>query len=156
PAKAPQTGPATKKQDVLVVPLPPFTHRFPRAGSHLVSVIARPKGGNEVRQDFAVEILRLPVLIVDGDPAPARQEERSTTCLRVALAPRADPAKEPPTAMLARVVSFEKFDAEMLSRDLDANRPGSKPCVLVLANVPRLTAAQQAGVARFLRAGGGL
>src|SRR5262249_21359011 len=56
----------------------------------------------------------------------------------------------------ARVVSGERFDAEMLNRDLDKDRPGSKPCVLILANVPKLTPAQQTGVVRFLKAGGGV
>jgi hypothetical protein len=147
---------ARNKQDVLAVPLPPFTCKFAKAGSHLVSVVARPKGGPVIRQDFAVEILRLPVLIVDGDPEAAGQEERRTRFLQMALDPRDDPAREPPTAMLARVVSSERFDAEMLGRDLDANRPGTKPCVLILANVPKLTRAQEQGVERFLRAGGGV
>jgi hypothetical protein len=156
PAKAQPTGSAGKKQDVLVVPLPPFKHTFLKPGSHLVSVIAKPKGAKEVRQDFAVEILRLPVLIVDGDPPPPAGAEPRTKFLRVALDPRSDDTKEPPTAMLAHVVSLDKFDPELLNRDLDKTRPGSKPCVLVLANVHRLTATQQAGVTRFLRAGGGV
>jgi hypothetical protein len=154
PSKA--GGQAGKKPDVLAVPLPPFTCKFARAGSHLVTVRARPKGGPVIRQDFAVEILRLPVLIIDGDPEPAGLEERRTRFLQMALDPRDDPSKEPPTAMLARVVSGERFDAEMLGHDIDANRPGSKPCVLILANVPKLTKAQQLGVERFLQAGGGV
>src|SRR5262249_44550148 len=52
-------GKASDRPDVLAVPLPPFTQQFKKPGSHLVSVIARPKGGREVRQDFAVEVLPL-------------------------------------------------------------------------------------------------
>jgi hypothetical protein len=159
-AKAAPGGTARdRRPDVLRVSLPPFKQQFRTAGSHLVSVVARLQSGREIRQNYAVEVLSLPVLIVDGT-APAggdtRPDQQRSKFLRVALDPRQDAARDPLSAMLARVVPVEKFTSEMLYRDIEPARPNTRPRVLILANVPRLSPAQQQGVAQFLEAGGGV
>jgi hypothetical protein len=148
-----------------------FTHKFPAVGSHLVSVIVepdppakdRPPGyvvkdhlPGDNRQDFALEVLpALPVLIVDGEDRPltpdeTKRRDRGTDFLRKALMP----AGEPP-AVLVEVVPLAKFTAASLTKDLSKD-PGSKPRVLILFNVPRLTPPQQDAVTKFLAAGGGV
>jgi hypothetical protein len=151
----PPVGQRPTKQDVLVVPLPPFKHQFQTPGSHLVSVLAKPKGGRPVRQDYAVEVLALPVLIVDGD-GPTAGGRRRSDALRLALDPRRDRAKQAPSALVADVVPAERFDPAVLNPPADKRRPEHDPRVLILADVPQLSAAQQKGVAQFLAAGGGV
>jgi hypothetical protein len=143
------------KEKKLVVPLPPFKVRFKTPGSHLVTVIVRTKAGREVRQHHALEVLPLPVLIVDGD-GTSTAEERRIDNLRLALDPRRLTSKEPPTAVLARVVPYDRFKPGMLNPPPDKRRPQRDPRVLVLANVPQLTKAQQRGITRFLESGGGV
>jgi hypothetical protein len=146
---------STQKQDMLVVPLPPFQQRFKTPGSHLVSVIARPKSGPEVRQDFAVEVLPLPVLIVDGD-GKVDGDKRRSDFLRLALDPRKEGSKEPATAILARTVASEDFKPEMLNPPPARKNPEKDPRVLILANVPELSRAQREAVEKFLASGGGV
>jgi hypothetical protein len=126
-------------------------HRFPAPGSHLVTVLAEPDAlPGDDRQDFALEVLpQLPVLLVDGDPRPDAPR-RGADFLRDALAP----ARDPNPSVLARVVPAAAFEPAQLTRDLAG--PGTAPHVLVLANVARLTAAQQTAVAAFLDTGGGV
>jgi hypothetical protein len=145
-----------------------FRHRFTTPGVHLVSVILEPDpparqrdpkaalkdhlpGDN--RQDLAVEVVEsLPVLLVDGDDKLS--PESSTYFLRKALAQSPDPLRPP--VVLAHAVPVKDFDPALLTKDLHAKKPGSRPRVLVLADVPRLTEAQQQGVDRFLAEGGGV
>lgn len=159
PPRAPLAG--------VQVPLT-FTHRFSEPGSHLVSVVLEPDppegqrpsnhrirdalpGDN--RQDFAVEVVdALPVLLVDGDARLG--PESSTYFLEKALAQSPDPKKPP--VVLARTVPVKDFAPTLLREDLGKGRPGSGPRVLVLADVPRLTADQQQAVAAFLADGGGV
>jgi hypothetical protein len=145
-----------RRQDVLVVPLPPFKHAFKTPGSHLVSVVAKPKSGRAIRQDFAVDILPLPVLIVDGDPEPAPGARRRTHSLLKALDPRPDDSKEMVSAVMARVASVAQFEPGLLKRDIDKAQPGSRPRVLILANLPRLTEEQRQAIVQHLEAGGGV
>jgi hypothetical protein len=158
-------APAAARLDKGQVPLS-FPQRFLSPGSHLVSVIVepdpppgqRPAGyvvkdrlPGDNRQDLALEVVpALPVLLVDGDPRPAPRL-RGSDFLRDALAP----ARDRTPVVLARVVPVSDFDPALLSRDL-GTAPGTKPRVLVLADVPRLTAEQQEGVSRFLAGGGGV
>jgi hypothetical protein len=157
--------PTTAKLEKGQVPLS-FAHRFTTAGSHLVSLTVEPDPpegrrppGYQVkdrlpgdnRQDLAVEVLpALPVLLVDGDARP-EVKRRGTDFLRDALAPSRDPAP----ACVVRVVSVEQFEPALLAQDVGTDK-GSKPRVLVLANVPRLSAPQQEAVAQFLGNGGGV
>jgi hypothetical protein len=91
----------------------------------------------------------LPVLLIDGG---GRQPSgrRGTDFLRDALAP----ARDLTPVVLARVASYEELDADLLNADV--KEVGTRPRVLVLANVPRLTAAQQEAVTAFLAGGGGV
>jgi hypothetical protein len=143
-----------------------FSHRFVAPGSHLVSVIVEPDPPVEERpadyhvkdrlpgdnrQDFAIDVLpALPVLLVDGDDGPV-PKHRGTDFLRDALAP----ARDRNPVVLARVVPIQDFDPALLAADL-GKEPGTRPRVLVLSNVARLTAAQQEAVAQFLAGGGGV
>lgn len=142
-----------------------FSHRFDNAGSHLVTVIVEPdppeaerpagyKVKDEIpgdnRQDLSVEVLEaLPVLIVDGDDRPS-PERRGSDFLFAALSPERDLTP----AVRAKVVPIQDFSTELLQKDLD--RPGSKPRVLILSDVPRLTTAQNQAIEAFLKAGGGV
>jgi hypothetical protein len=145
-----------------------FEHRFLTAGSHLLSVEVEPDppppdrpAGYPVkdylpadnRRDFAVEVLPpLPVLLVEGPPSlpnlPGSTGSRTlgTRALLAALAP----ARDPHPAVRATVQPLGQFDP---ARDLAGK---NRPRVLILANVPELTAAQQEGVGKFLEKGGGV
>ncbi len=155
-----------------------FTHRFGTPGSHLVTVTLQPDpppaqrppgyvvkdhvpGDN--RQDYAVDVLPgLPVLLVDGDPAPSARR-RSTDFLRDALSP----ARDPSPVVKTRVIGVPDLNPLALGVADDAARPDAparddakaapeKPRVLVLCDVPKLSAAQAEAVGRFLAEGGGV
>ncbi|MBY0527758.1 MAG: VWA domain-containing protein [Gemmataceae bacterium] len=165
------TPPSNAKLEKGQVPFS-FTHKFATPGSHLVSVIVepdppqdqRPPGyvikdhlPGDNRQDFAVEVVAaLPVLLVDGDarpvsPSETKPRERGTDFLLKALAPSRDPSP----VVLAKVVPIQDFKPDQLTHDL-GKEPGTKPRVLVLSNVARLTNDQEEAVARFLNDGGGV
>lgn len=138
-----------------------FEHRFPTAGSHLLSVELEPDppppdrpAGYVVKdhlpadnhRDFVVDVLPpLPVLLVEGPP-PGDRKALGTRALLAALSP----ARDPHPAVLTTVKSFGQFDP---ARDLAGK---NRPRVLILANVPELSAAQQEGVSKFLEEGGGV
>jgi hypothetical protein len=90
--------------------------------------------------DVAAE---LPILIVDGDPAPTA--ESSAFFLQRALVPK--DSKSVKTIPLSRLTESALFSpgAELV-----------KPAVVVLADVPRLEPAQVQAIDRFLAEGGGL
>jgi hypothetical protein len=145
-----------------------FSHRFTTPGAHLLSVVLEPDpppgrrgpgaaprdhlpGDN--RQDLAVEVAEaLPVLLVDGDARLT--PEGSTYFLRRALGQSADARH--PSAVRVRAVPARDFAPALLSGDLDPRAPGSRPRVVVLADVPGLTPAQDRAVADFLEGGGGV
>jgi hypothetical protein len=150
-----------------LVPLT-FHHRFDTPGSHLVSVIVEPDPPPEKRppgyqvkdelavdnrRDFALEVLPpLQVLLVNGEAGNAGgKKRRGADFLRDALSPAIDPTPE----VRVQVVPIQDFDGAMLGRDLPAG-DRRKPRVLILADVPRLTDAQQAAVREYLDSGGGL
>ncbi len=164
-------APADARLDKGQVPIT-FTRRFPMPGSHLVSVIVepdpppaeRPAGyavkdqlPGDNRQDFAVEVVSaLPVLLVDGDDRPPlpgenKPRDRGADFLRDALAP----ARDTTPVVLARVVPLQDFRPELLTRDL-GKEPGTKPRVLVLSNVARLTPRQVDAIGKFAADGGGV
>jgi hypothetical protein len=150
-----------------LVPLT-FHYRFDTPGSHLVSVIVEPDPPLEKRppgylvkdelavdnrRDFALEVLPpLPVLLVDGEAEHAGgKKRRGTDFLRDALSPAIDPTPE----VRVQVVPIQDLDAVALGRDLPAG-DSRKPRVLILADVARLTDAQQSAVHEYLESGGGL
>jgi hypothetical protein len=131
-------------------------HAFDKPGSHVLSVVVETQPERDQllldnRQDFAVEVLPpLPVLLVDGDDH-TKPKSRGTDYLRDALAPAIDPA---PT-MAVRVVPVQEFKPALLDPE-PGKEISSRPRVLVLANVARLTTEQQEAVAQFLVRGGGV
>jgi hypothetical protein len=143
-----------------------FHHRFATPGTHLVSVIvepdpppaARPAGyvmkdhlPGDNRQDFAIEVLAaLPVLLVDGDDR-TNVKQRGTDFLRDALSP----ARDLTPAVLAKVIPITDFDADALTTPV-GKEPSTRPRVLILSNVARLSEAQQEAVGNFLAGGGGV
>ncbi len=142
-----------------------FAHSFAALGSHLISVILEPDpppgewpanypvkdelpGDN--RQDFAIEVVRtLPVLIVDGDPTP--QPKRGVDFLRQALE-----AGDPKPVVQAHVVSINQFDPALVASGAASAPRETRPRVLILRNVARLTTARQEAIAQFLADGGGV
>jgi hypothetical protein len=169
-------GDSASVKGMKAVPLK-FQHNFEKPGSHLVSVAVEPDRPLEKRiasdpikdrlpidnrRDFAVEALPpIPVLLVEGEPrfsgripSEKRRTKGGTDFLRDALSPDLDPTPE----VRVRVVPVKEFDAALLHRDVQVagDSVGSKPRVLVLSNVARLTAGQQEGISQFLAAGGGL
>jgi hypothetical protein len=147
-----------------------FTHRFGAPGSHLISIVLEPDPPPEKRaegykvkdylpgdnrQDLAIEVVPgLPVLVVDGDPS-ALAERRGADFLRNALTP-VKKGKDPTplqniSPLQAEVVSIQQFDAAKLNGD-----PISRPRVLILCNVEKLTQEQQDAVSQYLGDGGGV
>jgi hypothetical protein len=138
-----------------------FEHRFATAGSHLLTVEVepdppprdRPNGYQpqdhlpaDNRRDIAVEVLPpLPVLLVEGPP-PSGRRTLGPRALLAALTPERDPHP----AVQATVKPVGQLDP---AHDLAGK---DRPRVLILANVPELSAAQQEGVGRFLEEGGGV
>ncbi|MFN4260285.1 MAG: BatA domain-containing protein, partial [Gemmataceae bacterium] len=158
----PQTAQLEKGQ----VPLT-FHQEFATPGSHLVSVIVEPDPPKEQRskdyvvkdrlpgdnrQDFALEVVRaLPVLLVDGDPKP-NAKLRGTDFLRDALSPKIDPKPR----VLAQVVPIQELNEAALSQPLRPDQPDTRPRVLILVNVERLSARQNQAIEQFLADGGGV
>jgi len=133
--------------DAGVVPLT-FAHRF-TAGSHLVTLQMDPDDlPGDDRQDFALEVLpAVPVLIVDGDPAPGPRA-RGGDFLRDALAP----TKDPTPSFAVRVVSVADFSPALFAADVKG--PGTPPRVVVFANVAKFTREQSDAVEKYLTDGG--
>lgn len=124
---------------------------FAQPGSHWISLRVVAEDGSELdRQDLAFEVVAaLSVLIVDGDSNGGSQRH-GVEFLREALAP----ARDPSPGVVVRIVGTDDFTPAMLARDLRG--PNTRPAVLVLADVARLTALQSNAVAAFLDAGGGV
>lgn len=135
-----------------------FIQPFTGPGSHLISLIveadepgqtSRDKVPGDNRQDFAVMLPLVPVLLVDGAP---RQRERvqGADFLQAALLPAGGQG-----LARAHVVPAEAFEPALLTQPVGAE-PESRPRVLVLCDVPSLTPAQQGAVEAFLNEGGGV
>jgi VWA domain-containing protein/aerotolerance regulator-like protein len=145
-----------------------FHHRFETPGSHVLSVVVEPDPPPEKRppgyqrrdelavdnrRDYALEVLPpLLVLTVDGEKdGPGGSKRKGITFLRDALSPAIDPTPE----VRVQVVPVGELDAEALGHNLPAG-DSRKPRVLILADVPRLSEAQQKAVQEYLDSGGGL
>jgi hypothetical protein len=118
-----------------------FARKF-GTGSHLVTLqLDDDELPGDNRQDFAVEVLPVvPVLLVSGG--------RGGDFLRDALAP----VKDPTPAFAVRSVGIAEWSTTLFLQDVKG--PGTAPRVLVLANIEKLTPAQQQDVEKFLAAGG--
>jgi hypothetical protein len=114
-------------------------------GSHVLTLkLADDSLPSDNRQDFAVEVLPLiPLLVVDGGGA-----KRGSDFLRDALSP----AKDPSPAFAVRTVPAAEWAAEMFTQDVKGNN--TAPRVVVLFNVEKLSATQQAQVEKYLGDGG--
>ena len=130
-----------------------FDHRFTEVGVHRVSVIVDPNESQDVlladnRQDVAIEVVQeLPVLLIDGGkPGTA---DSSTYFLEKAFSDPADKAKV--SFVVPRVVTHAEFDSEAM-----LTKATMRPRAVVLADVPRLSEPQLAGLTRFVEEGGGL
>ena len=114
-----------------------FQHRFETEGEHIVSLIVEADPLTDVlvadnEQRAIIEVVKeLPILLIDGDKKLS--PESSSYFLQRALASK-------------RAVPYPAFTG------VDAD----KPAVIVLADVPRLDAAQIDAIDRFLQGGGGL
>ncbi len=157
-----------------------FKHKMPGPGSHLVSVIVEPDAPKEQRangaplrdrlagdnrRDFAIMVPLLPVLIVDG-LTPMPEEKQGGDFLRIALEPlrfKVTKSGDKPhvsqeeaknALMRAKVEPLHDLEAA-LKRDVGPE-PNTKPRVLILCDVPELTAKQQEAIDAFVKDGGGL
>jgi hypothetical protein len=157
-----------------------FSQTLSTPGSHLVSVTVEPDAPREHvkdhvpgdnRQDFAVFVPSLPVLLIDNGAGTAGKP-RGSHFLRAALAPSGDRRG----VIKARVESADKLvealgdpqnhdrkggvEAKPVADAPGSEKPASgsemRPRVLILCNVPSLTAAQRDAVNRFLDEGGGV
>ena len=125
-----------------------FTHRFSKAGSHVVEVSTDAdslKADNVYRASLPVWD-SVPVLVVDGRPSmePLRGE---TDFLQIALQPYAEgQAKGLVDLLKTKVVPVSGFSKDVIG---DTR-------VIVLANVAKLDLAQLTDLQAFVRDGGGL
>lgn len=110
-------------------------------GVRLVPDDRDPLPANDANARAVTVVPAIPVLLVDGEPGlePLSSE---TDFLRAALAPRGDNA--PPVT--TTVLPLAQFDSTFLDN----------AHVLVLANVDRLTSAQDSAISRFLAHGRGV
>jgi hypothetical protein len=128
-----------------------FDQKFSAPGTHLVSaIIDKDALPSDNRRDFAVEVLpSIPVLIVDGEPRGGIRR-RSSDFVRKALAPDNDPQP----SFIVRTISINEFGSQLLANPLTRD-PGTVPRVVILSNVPALSAEHQATIREFLLRGGG-
>ncbi len=154
------------RDDLRDVRLPlTFKNTFDGPGSHLISLIVEPDSPErkkdksligvpikdripgDNRQDFAVMLPLLPVLLVDGLP-PSRNERGAGF-----LYARLDLSQKK-TLLRAKLVPLEELTLA-LNKDVGPE-PSTRPRVLVLCDVPHLSDEQRAAVGLFVEAGGGL
>jgi len=127
-----------------------FSHAFDQPGSHVVRLFA--DGDATLKEDneylTAVQVLdRVPVLLIDGDPAPADEPLKGETgFLATALQPFKEGNVQLADLLEAKVIRVEAFKPETIDREK----------AVVLANVERLTDEQVRTLDGFVRGGGGL
>jgi hypothetical protein len=126
-----------------------FTERFEKAGLHVVTLTLEPHEDSDAlaadnEQHAVVEVVAdFPVLLVDGDRQPS--PESSTFFVEKALAGGAKRS-----VVMPRVVPV----AELTAAHILGVTPQTRPRVIVLADVPQLTATQQEWVETYLQGGG--
>ncbi|MEX2215652.1 MAG: BatA domain-containing protein [Phycisphaeraceae bacterium] len=127
-----------------------FSHEFDTPGSHLIHISAEADATLKEDNEFLASIHvvdRIPVLLVDGDPAPPGEPLRGETgFLSVALQPYRSTSPQLSDLLAARTVPAAQFNAESLG---DAR-------AIVLANVPRLSDEQLRLIEGYVQGGGGL
>ncbi|MBI3821592.1 MAG: BatA domain-containing protein, partial [Planctomycetes bacterium] len=118
-----------------------FTHRFDKEGEHVVSVMVDADdalAADQVQHAVLDVVKELPVLLVDGDQE--RSAESAGYFVERALASK-------------KAVPYPLLKASTILPDKAIS---IRPAVVVLADVPRLDAAQVDAIDRFLAEGGGL
>lgn len=124
-----------------------FEHHFDEAGSHYVEVqVDADTLDRDNRAFHAADVLEtLPVLLISGDPSP-EPLAGETDFLRFALAPMNRDRPEWKTLLAPRVMDLGAVNSIKFT---DFR-------VVVLANVPHLTADMVTRLERFVSQGGGL
>lgn len=133
-------------------------------GSHLLSLIVEPDPPPEQRpqgyvirdqvpadnrQDFAVMVRLLPVLLVDG--GNQKPDKRGADLLQTALTSTTGP--DDPTLVRPRLVTLNDFVPSMLTEPTGPE-PDTKPRVVIFCDVPELTDQQEQAVTQFIDGGG--
>ena len=90
-------------------------------------------------------VTALPVLLVDGDISESARF-RGSDFLRDALSP----ARDKTPSVQAKLVPLQDFTPASLLGEAGSEAAPSRPRVLVLCNVARLTAPQQEAIVQFL------
>ena len=158
-------GPGSHLVSVIVQPDAPKYRRVKGA-----PIVRRDWLEGDNRRDFAVMVPLLPVLIVDGLPPPEKRLRKHKDlvggdALRIALEPLRFKVIETGTEkkglddtkthlVRAKVSPLQDLE-EALKRNVGPEE-NTRPRVLVLCDVPELTAKQQEVVDAFVKDGGGL
>lgn len=126
-----------------------FSQRFDQPGAHVVAVVVQPEPRDSLpgdnRQEITVEVVEnFPVLLIDGDDDLSAKSSSYFLAKALSLAP--EPKR--PAVVAARVLPASKF------APADLADVKTRPRVLVLADVPRLTSSQEQAVRRFISDGG--
>jgi hypothetical protein len=154
--------PAPKASDLRSGQIPLNFEQAFTPGSHLLSLIVEPDPPQEQRgpgymvkdqvpadnrQDFAVMVRLLPVLLVDG--APQKPRQHGADLLMAALT-----ASEGNTSLVrAKLITASELGPVRLTEPIGPE-PDTRPRVLILCNVTDLSPEQQLAVARFVEEGG--
>lgn len=127
-----------------------FAHTFDQPGSQVIKVIIDGDSVLQVDNELmaSVQVLdRVPVLLIDGDPAPPNQPLKGETgFLATALEPFTQNKVNTADLLAATVIAASHFTPEMIDQQK----------AIVLANVTSLTAEQLTTLDGYVRGGGGL
>ncbi|MCG8650891.1 MAG: BatA domain-containing protein [Pirellulales bacterium] len=134
-----------------------FQHTFDDPGSHVIEVRADADSLHFDNDLPAVVPVwdRLPVLLVDGDPSD-QPLQNETGFLQLALSPFLTAAKLPDSGANDHLPRVDLLEATAVPLAQFAPPMLAEVRVLVLANVPRLTAGQLRAVEAFVRQGNSL
>jgi hypothetical protein len=139
-----------KTDDAIPVPLA-FTQRFDKPGLHVVTLTLESDGAADAlsaddEQHAVVEVVaELPVLLVDGD----REITSSTSTF---FLDKALGGSRQHSVVVPRPVPA----VELTAAHILGGRDGTRPRVVVLADVPQMTPAVEAAIETYLQEGGGV
>jgi hypothetical protein len=133
-----------------------FTHQFDTPGYHVVS--ARLQAEDDLPADNLLEQVvnvmdRLPVLLIEGASTERFFFFKTAGLIRVALTPREAAAA---TDTVSREMSYLVEPTIVQAADIATIRDLGAYRVILMADVPRLPAAEAERLAGFVKAGGGL
>lgn len=135
-----------------------FSHHFKKAGSHVVT--ARVTIGDDLADDDTRSIVlnaveKLPVLIVDGNPA-ARFLERAASFTQLALSPKEEAVEAGVAPGLQQRIRFLVEPDVVNAPDIVDISDFAKYRVVILADVPRLPQDAAQRIEQFTEGGGGV